>query len=78
MSEDLWDKGATFEPTDHPDIFQACGQDVLCGETLYQSLDELVRLANEGDGLTAIKLMDELIPGSAIRSTPPPDMTAIE
>jgi FlaA1/EpsC-like NDP-sugar epimerase len=78
LSEDLWDKGATFEPTNHPDIFQACGQDVLCGETLYQSVDELIRLAIDGDGLTAVDLMDELIPDSAVHSTPPLDMTAID
>jgi FlaA1/EpsC-like NDP-sugar epimerase len=78
LSEDLWDEGAVLEPTSHPDIFQACGQGVLSGETLYLTLDELARLAREGDAHTAISLLDELIPGSVVRSTPPPEMTAVD
>ena len=71
-SEDLWDEGAVFEATGHPDIFQVRGQGVLSGDPLYQTLDELAQLAHEGDAHTAINLLDELIPGSAVRSTPPP------
>jgi hypothetical protein len=41
-------------------------------------VDELIRLAIDGDGLTAVDLMDELIPDSAVHSTPPLDMTAID
>lgn len=78
LSEDLWDEGATFVATPHPDIFQVGGQAVLCGEPLYQSLNELVRLAQEGDAPTAISVMDELIPGSAVHGTPPPEMIAVD
>ena len=78
LSEDLWDEGAVFEATGHPDIFQVCGQGVLSGDPLYQTLDELARLAREGDAHTAINLLDEMIPGSAVRSTPPPEMTSVD
>ncbi len=78
LSEDLWDEGVTFQPTVHPDIFRLDGQNVLQGKALQKSIDELARLIQEGDAPTVVRLLDELIPGSAVRSTPPPEMTAIE
>jgi hypothetical protein len=41
-------------------------------------VDELVHLAKEGDTTAVTRLLDELIPGSAVRSTPPPEFTSIE
>ncbi len=78
LSEDLWDEGVTFEPTQHPDIFRLEGQNTLRGEDLQKSIEELVHLAQDGDAPTVVKLLDELIPGSAVRSTPPPEMTSID
>jgi FlaA1/EpsC-like NDP-sugar epimerase len=78
LSEDLWDEGYAFQPTSHPDIYQFEDQDVLCGEHLQKAIDELVSLASEGDAPTIVTLLDELIPNSAVHSTPPPDMTAID
>ena len=78
LSEDLWDEGVTFQPTVHPDIFRLDGQNVLQGEALQKSIDELAHLTQDGDAPTVVRLLDELIPGSAVRSTPPPEITAIE
>lgn len=76
LSEDLWDNGHPFLPTDHPDIFRTDGQAELCGENLAQVVQELVRLSEEGDAETIMQMFDELIPGAAVRSTPPPEYTA--
>jgi FlaA1/EpsC-like NDP-sugar epimerase len=78
LSEDLWDEGFTFEKTDHPDIFRIESQEGLHGTELRQTVDELIHLAQEGDGTTAVSLMDEIIPGSAVLSTPPPDLTSTD
>ncbi|MEN6410834.1 MAG: nucleoside-diphosphate sugar epimerase/dehydratase, partial [Anaerolineaceae bacterium] len=78
LSEDLWDEGFTFEKTDHPDIFRVESQEGLHGLELRQTVDELIHLAQEGDGTTAVALMDEIIPGSAVLSTPPPDLTSTD
>ncbi|MBP8856405.1 MAG: polysaccharide biosynthesis protein [Anaerolineaceae bacterium] len=76
LSEDLWDDGHPFISTDHPDIYKADGQEELCGENLAKVVQELVRLAEEGDADTIMQMFDELIPGAAVRSTPPPEYTA--
>jgi FlaA1/EpsC-like NDP-sugar epimerase len=78
ISEDLWDEGHTFARTIHPDVYRLEGQDVLSGEELQQSIDEIVHLAEENDSVLIIKMMDELIPGSAVQISPSPDITAID
>jgi FlaA1/EpsC-like NDP-sugar epimerase len=78
ITEDLWDEGHTFARTQHPDIFRLEGQDNLAGEPLQRSIDEMLNLAVDGDTRLAVNLMDELIPGSAVRTTPPPELTSID
>ncbi len=78
LSEDLWDEGSAFQPTAHPDIFNLEVQDELHGEALQQSVDELGRLAREGDTTSVVRLLDELIPGSEVRCTPPLELTSID
>lgn len=78
LSEDLWDEGYSFIKTTHPDIFRVHHQDILTGDDLYKSIEELILLAQEGDSSSVITLLDEFIPGSAVRSTPPPEITSIE
>lgn len=77
LSEDLWDEGVSLRVTEHPDIFRVENQEVLEGEMLYQIIAELVKLAREGDREKIMALLDEVIPGSAIRSTPPPELTSV-
>ncbi len=76
LSEDLWEHGHPFLPTSHPDIYRAENQEELCGENLIKVMQELLRLANEGDTETIMKMFDELIPGAAVRATPPPEFTS--
>ncbi len=78
LSEDLWDEGCTFQPTPHPDIFRLDTQEELHGEELRRAVNELGRLAREGDSTSVVRMLDDLIPGSEIRCTPPPELTAID
>jgi FlaA1/EpsC-like NDP-sugar epimerase len=78
LSEDLWDEGCTFQPTPHPDIYHLEVHDELHGDELRRAVNELGRLAQEGDASSIIRLLDELIPGSEVRCTPPPELTAID
>jgi FlaA1/EpsC-like NDP-sugar epimerase len=79
LSEDLWEEGHTFHPTAHPDIYRLEGRsEDLCGEALTRALQELFRLANAGQAPAIIQLLDEIIPGAAIRSTPPPEINTID
>ncbi len=78
LSEDLWDEGQEFTPTQHPDIFRLHRGDELQGENLRTAVDELVRLAREGDSTAIVHLLDELIPDAAVFSTPPPEINSID
>ncbi len=77
LSEDLWDEGYTFARTEHPDVYRLEGQDVLIGDALQKSIDEMVHLAEEDDTVCIVKMMDELIPGSSVKVSSEPDITSV-
>jgi FlaA1/EpsC-like NDP-sugar epimerase len=77
LSEELWDQWAQFEPTSHGDIVQLVDEDLLSGQMLRQTVNELAFLADEGEVDAIIRVLDETIPGAAVRSVPPPDLTAV-
>lgn len=77
LSEDLWDQWAQFEPTSHDDIVQLVDEDLLSSQMLRATVNELAFLADEGEADAIIRVLDETIPGAAVRSVPPPDLTAV-
>jgi FlaA1/EpsC-like NDP-sugar epimerase len=77
LSEDLWEVNAQYQATDHPDIFRLAAEEANLPANLQQSIDELHHLAKEGETTAILNLLDETIPGAAVRATPPPDLTAI-
>lgn len=77
LSEELWDQWVQYHPTEHPDIVLLSDEDILGGETLQRVVNELILLAREGDTEEILKIFDETIPGAAVRSAPPPDITSI-
>jgi FlaA1/EpsC-like NDP-sugar epimerase len=77
LSEELWDHGAKYEPTEHPDIVLLAQEDFLGGVELRRTVNDLIHLAREGDASVIVALLDEFIPGAVVRSTPPPDLTSI-
>jgi FlaA1/EpsC-like NDP-sugar epimerase len=78
LSEELWEDGSLLQKTIHPDIMRLDCKDDLCSSDLIKAVDELVHLAQEGETKAVTRLLDEMIPGSAVRSTPPPEFTSIE
>jgi FlaA1/EpsC-like NDP-sugar epimerase len=78
LSEDLWEEGEHFNPTAHPDIFQFDDPSNLRGEGLAEKLKELLALSAHGKNEEIVTLVDNVIPGSAVASTPPPDITSID
>ncbi|MFC1921969.1 polysaccharide biosynthesis protein [Chloroflexota bacterium] len=77
LSEELWDQWAQFEPTSHADIVQLVDEDLLDGQELRNTVNELAFLASEGEVDSIVKIIDETIPGAAVRSFPPPDLTSV-
>jgi FlaA1/EpsC-like NDP-sugar epimerase len=78
LSEELWEDGDLLQKTAHPDIMRLDCKDDMCGDGLLRAVDELIHLAQEGEATAVTRLLDEQIPGSAVRSTPPPEITSIE
>jgi FlaA1/EpsC-like NDP-sugar epimerase len=79
LSEDLWEEDDPRQQTSHPDIFRLEGANTeLAGVELQNIIEQLIRLAREGDQSAVITMLDEVVPCAAIRSTPPPEMTAID
>ena len=77
LSEDLWEQGTNFQPTSHKEIFRSKEDEVINRELLTKAIDQLDRLAKTGDVEAITSLLDEIVPGASIRSTPPPDLISI-
>ncbi len=77
LREELWEDDKTYEKTDHPEIFRSVTEDLLPAAELDALLNRLDALARAAQPDTIIALLDESIPGAAIRATPPPDLTTV-
>jgi FlaA1/EpsC-like NDP-sugar epimerase len=77
LSEELWDSWAKYEPTAHPDIVLLAEEDRLSGTELVNKVEELVLLAREGDSAAIVQVLCDYIPGAAVRSEPPPELTSV-
>ena len=77
LSETLWDEGLRYEPTAHPDIVRLDDEIPLHGESLAATIDELGRLAREGDVGAIVGLLGERVPGNLLGQAPPPDLRAV-
>jgi FlaA1/EpsC-like NDP-sugar epimerase len=77
LSEDLWEEGLHFQATSHPEVYRAEEDEEVDGQHLAQAVDELNRLAQQGETETIIQMLDEVIPSAAVGSAPPPDMTSV-
>jgi len=77
LSEDLWEQGTHFQPTAHSEIFRSKEDEEVDSQRLLEAIEQLERLARQGEVDTIIRVLDEVIPSAAVRSTPPPDITSI-
>ncbi len=77
LSESLWDEGMDYQPTEHRDVVMVQEEPGLSTAELNATIDELIRLAREGDQDAIVGLLSERVPGSLIGQAPPPDFTAV-
>jgi len=68
LSEDLWDQGFAYSPTSHPDINRVETENGFSSAELESIVDELVRLAREGQPEKIRSMLSETIPGAAIQA----------
>lgn len=76
LSEDLWDEGFAFSPTEHPDVYKVETDDNLESDRLDLLIEELVKNAYAGNNIEIIKLLEENIPGTSLKAEPI-DLTVI-
>ncbi|HSQ39836.1 MAG TPA: nucleoside-diphosphate sugar epimerase/dehydratase [Anaerolineales bacterium] len=77
LIEELSDDTMSFSPTAHPEIVRVESDEAVDGEQLNHTVDEMARLAGLDETDALLRLLDEVVPGATIRSTPPPDMTSL-
>jgi FlaA1/EpsC-like NDP-sugar epimerase len=77
LREELWDERSNLKTTQHPEILRMARDEPVAGEALEKSVDELIYLAREGDATAILNLMDKIVPGATVSSTPPPDLISV-
>jgi FlaA1/EpsC-like NDP-sugar epimerase len=77
LSEELWEQDKAYEKTAHPGIVRSEHEDSVASGDLEATLARLETLAMAGNAAEIISVLDEAIPGAAIRETPTPDITSI-
>jgi FlaA1/EpsC-like NDP-sugar epimerase len=77
LSEDLWEEGLNYQPTNHTDIFRLFDEETVFNNSLSLTIDDLQRLAQAGDITAILDLLNSTIPSANVRVMPAPDMTSI-
>ncbi len=77
LSEQLWEAREDSKETTHPKILRLKRAERLGGRKLTEAVGELIYLAREGDSGSILRLLDKIIPGATVSSTPPPDLISV-
>lgn len=67
LREELWEGDKTYDKTAHPDVFRSTGEDMADEATVRATLERLAALVAASQPEAIIDLLDEVVPGSAIR-----------
>ena len=77
LSEALWDEGADYVPTLHPDVLLLNENEIGTHIDLQGAITDLVKLARESDPDQIVIKLNQIVPGAAVSSTPSPDITSV-
>jgi FlaA1/EpsC-like NDP-sugar epimerase len=77
LSEALWDEGANYQPTGHPDILRLDEDELLRGQGLVDAINALVSSTINGELEETIRLLNTYVPNASVSSAPTPDLTAV-
>jgi FlaA1/EpsC-like NDP-sugar epimerase len=77
LSEALWDEGADYISTIHPDILQLNENEILASIELHAAIQSLIELGNHGDPDKIVNMLNDIVPGAMVSSTPSPDITSV-
>jgi FlaA1/EpsC-like NDP-sugar epimerase len=77
LSEALWDEGADYVATIHPDILRLDENEVLSNTTLQTAVQTLIDLGIDGDPDKIVDMLNKMVPGAMVSSTPSPDLISV-
>jgi FlaA1/EpsC-like NDP-sugar epimerase len=77
LSEALWDEGADYLATSHPDVLRLDEIEVFASNELEQAVRDLIELARQGDPDLIVGMLNQIVPGAVVSSTPSPDITSV-
>ncbi len=77
LSEALWDEGADYLPTIHPDILRLNENEVLASNDLDAVINSIIALGINGDPEQIVNMLNKTVPGAVVSSTPAPDLTSM-
>jgi FlaA1/EpsC-like NDP-sugar epimerase len=77
IQEELWENRTDIRPTAHSEVMRMTRDEPVSGIDLTQAVGELIYLAREGDSTAILHLLDKLIPGATVSSTPPTELASV-
>jgi FlaA1/EpsC-like NDP-sugar epimerase len=77
LSEALWDEGADYVSTLHPDILRLNENEVLASIELDAAINNIIALGIDGDPEQIVNKLNQTVPGAVVSSTPAPDLTSM-
>ncbi len=77
LSEALWDEGADYLPTTHPDVVRLNENEVLTSIDLKGAVNDLIELGKQSDPDQIVSMLNRIVPGAVVSSTPSPDITSV-
>jgi FlaA1/EpsC-like NDP-sugar epimerase len=77
LREALWDEGADYVSTIHPDIVKLNQNGLLTSSDLGVAVNHLIELSKNGDPDQVVDMLNKIVPGAVVSSTPVPDLTSV-
>ena len=77
LSEALWDEGADYVPTSHPDVLRLNENEIITSGELKEAVVELIELAKNSDPDQIVSMLNRIVPGATVSSTPSPDLISV-
>jgi FlaA1/EpsC-like NDP-sugar epimerase len=77
LSEALWDEGADYLSTIHPDVLRLNENEVFTSIDLETAINKLIGLGKQGDPDQIVSMLNKIVPGAVVSSTPSPDITSV-
>jgi FlaA1/EpsC-like NDP-sugar epimerase len=77
LSEALWDKGADYLTTLHPDVLRLKENEFLASIDLESETNSLIELARNHNPDEIVSMLNKAVPGATVSSTPAPDLISM-